>query len=60
METPDDEIKRREEYLKQQRDRLLEKKKKEREAQLKEFRQEQKGTAPEPVRISGLYLLLTC
>ncbi|KAF1313359.1 hypothetical protein FI667_g17440, partial [Globisporangium splendens] len=48
-EFSDDEIKRREEYLRKQRDRIIEKKKQEREAQLKEFRQEQKETAPEPV-----------
>uniref|UniRef100_K3XC66 Cilia- and flagella-associated protein 36 n=1 Tax=Globisporangium ultimum (strain ATCC 200006 / CBS 805.95 / DAOM BR144) TaxID=431595 RepID=K3XC66_GLOUD len=47
-EFSDDEIKRREEYLRKQRDRIIEKKKQEREAQLKEFRQEQKETAPEP------------
>lgn len=46
-EIPDDEIKRREAYLRQQRDKILEKKKKEREAQLKEYQQEQKGIAPE-------------
>ncbi|KAG6971721.1 hypothetical protein JG688_00004320 [Phytophthora aleatoria] len=42
------ELKRREEYLKTQRDRIIEKKKREREAQLKEYQQEQKATAPEP------------
>jgi hypothetical protein len=52
-EIPDDELKRREEYLCQQRDRILEKKKKERQSQLKEYQQEQKVCAPEPVRGRG-------
>ncbi|GLE09929.1 hypothetical protein PINS_up021868 [Pythium insidiosum] len=47
-EIPEDELKRREAYLRQQRDRILEKKKKERDMQLKEYKQEQKASAPEP------------
>ncbi|KAL7689418.1 putative cilia-and flagella-associated protein [Plasmopara halstedii] len=42
------EVKRRKEYLQKQRDLLIEKKKREREAQLKDYQQEQKATAPEP------------
>jgi hypothetical protein len=44
------ELRRREEYLRKQRDLLVEKKRKEREAKLKEFRQEHKETPVEPVR----------
>ncbi|KAJ0392301.1 hypothetical protein P43SY_006894 [Pythium insidiosum] len=47
-EIPEEELKRREAYLRQQRDRILEKKKKERDMQLKGYRQEQKASAPEP------------
>ncbi|KAL4093552.1 hypothetical protein PRIC1_010984 [Phytophthora ramorum] len=47
-EISEEELKRREEYLRKQRDLIIAKKKREREAQLKEYQQEQKATAPEP------------
>lgn len=44
------EIRKRAEYLKAQRDRILEKKKQDRESKLHEYQNEMKQSAPEPVK----------